>query len=248
MTQRVTALWEDEQGQLIAYALIAQPGSILTFQVDQEAHGQGLEAAILAWGVAQMQAIAQARGLSRELWCRCHESERERRAVLQAAGFAPFPERDLRLVHPLATPVSPVALSDGYSLRRGVTSAEWDAYQDLHQAVFEGIGMSLDDHQSSAYHPDPDLIAVEPSGRFAAFCQCQLKNVVHQQGEPLVGEVGVIGVRPALLRQGLGRALLLTALRQLQERGASLVFLETQETNGPARRLLASVECTTRSS
>src|SRR5258708_29161049 len=33
LTQRLTALWEDERGQLVAYTLMAQPGSSLTFQV-----------------------------------------------------------------------------------------------------------------------------------------------------------------------------------------------------------------------
>src|SRR5437868_1445856 len=39
LTQRLTALWEDASGQLVAYALIAQPGSSLTFQVHPQARG-----------------------------------------------------------------------------------------------------------------------------------------------------------------------------------------------------------------
>src|SRR5260370_32468534 len=46
LTQRLTALWEDTSGQLVAYALMAQPGSSLTFQGHQEAQGQGVEAEI----------------------------------------------------------------------------------------------------------------------------------------------------------------------------------------------------------
>jgi hypothetical protein len=44
LTQRLTALWEDARGQLVAYALNAQPGSSLTFQVHPEAQGRGIEA------------------------------------------------------------------------------------------------------------------------------------------------------------------------------------------------------------
>jgi GNAT superfamily N-acetyltransferase len=69
LTQRLTALWEDASGQLLGYALMAQPGSSLTFQVHPEAQGQGIEEEILAWGLTQMQAIAQARGIPRDLWC-----------------------------------------------------------------------------------------------------------------------------------------------------------------------------------
>jgi hypothetical protein len=128
LTQRLTALWEDKSRTLLAYALIAQPGSSLTSQVHPEAQWQGLEAEILAWGLAQMQAIAQARGSSRDLWCRCHEVEQKRRCLLEAAGFRPLAERDLRLVHPIATPLLPVSLPEGFSFKLGIAQAEFDTY------------------------------------------------------------------------------------------------------------------------
>jgi ribosomal protein S18 acetylase RimI-like enzyme len=220
---------------------MAQPGSILTFQVHPQAQGQGIEAEILAWGLAQTQLIARTRGVSRDLWCRCHVVEQERRSVLEAAGFQPLFEPDLRLVHSLAQPLPPVSLPAGFSLSLGVKQAEFDAYQELHQAVFDGMSMSMDYHQSSAYQPELDLIAVRPTGQFGAFCQCELKQVTDSQGEHFVGEVGVIGTRPELQRQGLGRALLLIGLRQMQERGATSAFLETSESNVPAQHLFTSV-------
>lgn len=241
MTQRLTALWEDASGQLVAYALIAQPGSSLTFQVHPQAQGQGVEAKILAWGLAQMQLIARARGTTRDLWCRCHAGEHERRSLLEATGFHPLFEPDLRLVHPLATPLPPVSFLQGFSLKHGVTQEELDAYQELHRAVFEGMSMNMEYHESSAYQPELDLVAVEESGRFAAFCQCELKRVTDQQGERLVGEVGVIGTHPDLTNRGLGRALLLTGLHLLQERGATSAYLETSQSNVPAQRLFTSV-------
>jgi hypothetical protein len=67
MTQRMTAVWEESHGTRLAYALIAQPGRVLTFQVHPQARGQGLEAAILEWGVEQMQTIIQARRTSQDL-------------------------------------------------------------------------------------------------------------------------------------------------------------------------------------
>ena len=248
LTQRLTTLWEDASDQLVAYALIAQPGCALTFEIHPQVQGQGLEAEILAWGLAQMQLIARTRGASRELWCRCHEGEQERRSTLEGAGFQPLFERDLRLVHAFAQPLPPVPLPAGFSLKRGVKLEEFAAYQELHQAVFEGTGINLDDHKSSAYQPELDLIAVGPTGHFGAFCQCELKQVTDSQGERLVGEVGVIGTRPELRRQGLGRALLLTGLHLLRERGATSAYLETSESRVPAQRLFASVGFTQLSS
>jgi hypothetical protein len=56
-TQRLTVLWEDVINQLLAYALITQPGCGLTFQLHSEVQGQSLEAEILEWGFEQTQAI-----------------------------------------------------------------------------------------------------------------------------------------------------------------------------------------------
>ena len=150
LTQRLTALWQGVNGQLVACALIPQPGCSLTFQVHPQARGQGLETEILAWGLAQTQLIARTRGASRDLWCRCHAVEQELRSTLEAAGFQPIFERDLRLVHALAQPMSPVSLPAGFSLKLGVKQKEFDVYQELHQAVFDGAGINMDYHESSA--------------------------------------------------------------------------------------------------
>src|SRR2546421_7507417 len=120
MTQRATALWEEADGRLLAYGLFAFPGTVLTFQVHPQAQGSGLETEILAWATGQMRAGAQARGKPLSLWCRCHESETERRTLLGQAGFSPLPAEDLRLLrslhaHPPATPPPP-----GFFLRPGV--------------------------------------------------------------------------------------------------------------------------------
>jgi ribosomal protein S18 acetylase RimI-like enzyme len=248
LTQRFTALWEDASDQLVAYALIAQPGCTLTFQVHPQAQGQGIEAEILAWGLAQAQLIARTQGASRELWCRCHDSEQERRGLLEATGFLPLFERDLRLVHALTQPLPPAPLPARFSLKRGVKPEEFDAYQELHQAVFEGTGINMDEHESSVYQPELDLIAVGPTGQLGAFCLCELKQVTDSQGESLVGGVSVIGTRPELQRQGLGRALLLTGLSLLLERGSTSAYLETSESHVAAQRLFASVGFTQLSS
>jgi hypothetical protein len=39
MTQQATILWEEADGRLLAYALIAPPSTVLTFQVHPQARG-----------------------------------------------------------------------------------------------------------------------------------------------------------------------------------------------------------------
>jgi mycothiol synthase len=241
MTQQTTMLWEEADGRLLAYALIAPSSLVLTFQVSPQAHGSGLETQILTWVVERLSAEARRRGKTFSLWCRCHESETERRVLLEEAGFKPLPARDLRLVHPLDAPLPRVDLPPGFVLRCGAHGEALEQYQELHRAVFDGISMGLDYHQSPGYQLDLDLIAVDADGTFEAFCLCELTEVADSSGEYTVGEIGVIGTLPTHQKRGLGRALLLTGMRLLKEHGATGAFLETEQAETPALHLFTSV-------
>jgi len=228
MTQQATALWEDE-GQIVAYALFAFPSTVLVSQVHPSTRGSGIETQILAWGIERIHTAREERGRHLSLWCRCHESETERRAFLEDALFEPQPWRDLRMIRSLDHPVPDTTLPPGFLLRLGVSEEELERYQDLHRAVFDGTSMGLDYHRSRAYQPDLDLIAVSPDGSFVAFCLCQLKQVADSSGEYTIGEIGVIGTHPGYQKRGLGRALLLSGMQRLKARGAKSAYLETQD-------------------
>lgn len=239
MTQQATMLWEAD-GALVAYALIAPPSIVLTFQVAPQARDKGIEQEILTWALEGIQTQASRRGRSFSLWCRCHNSETARRTLLEEAGFHSS-WQDLCLVSSLASPLPVAPLPSGFVLRKGVHGNELEQYQDLHRSVFDGMSMGLDDHQSPAYQPDLDLIAVDSEGSFVSFCLCHLKQVADDSGEYSVGEIGVIGTHPAYHKQGLGRTLLLTGMHLLKERGARAAFLETDQGNTEALHLFTSV-------
>jgi mycothiol synthase len=242
MTQQATMRWEEADGSFVAYALMAPPSTVLTFQVHPQAFDCSLEAQVLAWALERMQVQARQRGRTFSLWCRCHEHETERRLLQEEAAFKPLPARDLRLVRSLDIPLSAARLPAGIILRQGVHGEEeLEQYQDLHRAVFDGIGMGLDYHQSPVYEPDLDLVAVDATGTFAAFCLCELTEVADGTGEYTAGEIGVIGTRLTHQRRGLGRALLLTGLQLLKECGTTRVFLETELAETPALRLFTSI-------
>jgi mycothiol synthase len=241
LAQQATMLWEENDDRLLAYALVAPPSTVLTFQVHPQARDSGLETQILTWAITGAQEQARRRGGAFSLWCRCHEHETGRRALLEEAGFTPLPARDLRLVCALDISLPVAHPPAGFVLRGGVHGEELEPYQELHQAVFDGISMGLDYHRSPAYEPDLDLIAVDATGTFVAFCLCELTEVADSGGEYTVGEIGVIGTRPTHQGRGLGRTLLLTGMHWLKERGATGVFLETEQADTPALRLFTSV-------
>ena len=87
------------------------------------------------------------------------------------------------------------------------------------------------------YIPELDLVAVEPDGRLAGFCVCWLDRT----GGSTVGQIEPVGVRPDLVKQGLGRGILSQGLRQLYLLGAQQVYVETDSYRSPALGLYESV-------
>src|SRR5260221_2448286 len=85
--------------------------------------------------IAGMQEPARQRGSTFSLWCRCHDHETERRALLEGAGFKPLPARDLRLVRPLDIPLPAAHLPAGFVLRSGGDGEELEPDPGGHPAV-----------------------------------------------------------------------------------------------------------------
>ena len=81
------------------------------------------------------------------------------------------------------------------------------------------------------YLPELDLVAVAPDGRLAGFCICGIpaeENAVTGRSE---GYTDPIGVHPDFQKQGLARALMLTGLHLLRERGLAYAMLGTSSEN-----------------
>ncbi len=235
MIQQGTTLWETEGGEAAAYAVIPFTTS-LRFGILPRYRSTALQRAILAWGLA----LLRERSRAPFLMVRCHEQDFELQTALTQEGFAPEPYQDVYLTRPLDKILASPALPAGFRLQGGVTVEEHAAYQGLHGAVF-GHGIGMDEHFSSSYRPELDLIAVAPDGRFAAVCFCvALDQVADADHLEQVGDVGLLAVHPEFRRLGLGRTLLLTAMERVREQGASHMVLEAENEDSPAMKLYRS--------
>ena len=58
--------------------------------------------------------------------------------------------------------------------------------------------MGMDEHFSSTYQPELDLIAIAPDGTWAAVCFCTMDQVADADHIEQVGDVGLLGVHPAI--------------------------------------------------
>jgi mycothiol synthase len=231
MIQEGATLWETEAREVAAYAVIPFTTS-LRFGILPQYHDTALQRAILSWGLT----LLSERSRAAFLMVRCHEQDVELKTALTEEGFVPQPYQDVYLTRPLKSfPVAP-DLPAGFRLQAGVSVDEHAAYQGLHEAIF-GQGMGMDEHYSSHYQPELDLLAVAPDGTFAAVCFCSMDQVADSDHVERIGDVGLLAVHPAYRRLGLGRALLLTAMRRVHERGAWHMVVETENEDSPAMKL-----------
>lgn len=104
----------------------------------------------------------------------------------------------------------------------------------------------LERRQREPWFDPAGFFLAERSGHLVGFHWTKIHN--QGAGNPPVGEVYVVGVDPAERGGGLGRALTVTGLLHLRERGVRDVMLYVDESNEAAARLYESLGFTHTSS
>jgi mycothiol synthase len=162
------------------------------------------------------------------LWA--HGDQPAAARVATAAGFTRV--RALwRMQRSLLTPLAPPDLPEGVTVRTFVPGQDEAGWLGLNSRAF-----ASHPEQGRWTGADLDLREREPWFDPAGFFLAERGD----QANP-VGEVYVIGVDPAERGTGLGRALTLTGLRYLRDRGMPEVMLYVDETNTAAIRLYGSL-------
>jgi mycothiol synthase len=168
-----------------------------------------------------------------------YEDDTSRTRLLERHGFRRDPDYLMHcLVHPLDMVITPI-VPDGFMLRHMNGNGDIASRAAAHRGAFQSGGMTADAYRAFQRAPDYrkelDRIAVAPDGSVASYVMGWLDAQNH------VGELEPVGTRPDYQRQGLGRAVVLDALRQLKAQGAGRVFLYVEHHNVAARGLYASV-------
>jgi len=231
--QANTRLWFDQRDQLIAFALVDAYHNLL-FDYQLRANSPELEEAIIQWGVACIQRAPQSdEELSLDAVCR--EDDVERYAWLMRHGFQPQALRTLRFNRSLSEPIPDPQLPPGVSIRSVAGESEIEALVALHRAAFGTDHMTVEERRAMMnvpdYDPELDLVVVAPDGRLVGSCVCGIaaeENAATGRNE---GYTDPIGVHPDFQRKGPARALLLTGLRLLHERGVACAVLGTSSEN-----------------
>lgn len=158
--------------------------------------------------------------------------------LLTELGFTRFRTwddvRERRLTEPVAEPVLP----DGFRVR-GARLADADQLAEVRNHSF-GSDWTGPEYRSAVmtrpgYDPDREVVVEAPDGRIAAF------TIYWVDERNRTGHFEPVGTHREFQRRGLARAAMLYAMRRMWDAGITLVTVNHNAENEPARRLYESL-------
>ena len=225
------ALWEDERGELLAWAALQSPFWKLDYALHPAAP-PAAHATVLAWANARAAQLLDTSSGRPSWFVAVMDGQTGRRRDLAVAGFTdqsggeePWSQvlfrRDGRLPVPPATP------RPGFAVRPLRGAAEVAAYVTLHREVFGTPNMTeawrrrtLD---APGHRPELDLVATNAAGELVGF----VIGWWWDGPDGPVAQVEPFGVREDARRYGIAWALMFELLRRLGEAGAAEVRVMT---------------------
>ena len=243
--QAAARLWENSRRQLVGFAYVSQYQNLVdVFEAGE--FTPAIETEMVDWAVTAMQRRNQESGKTETLDASALESDLPRLAFLERHGFQRQAESSILMACPLDQPIPAPQLPPGFSIRPMSGEAEIEAYVALHRAAF-GTGNITDENRRTImsapdFIPELDLVAVAPNGELAAFCVCQIfPDDAPRAGGHKEGWTDPMGTHPTYQRLGLAKALILTGMRLLKERGMDMAILGTSSQNLAMQRTAEAV-------
>ncbi len=237
-------LWETNPGDLAGFALVDSVNNFL-FELDPGKATPEVEDQLVAWGMSR---VSQGYNGGRDhpaLDTTCRAENTTRKTFLERHGFVRVQGESVMMTRSLAEPIPKPVLPHGFSIRPVAGEQELDAYVALHQAAFGTHNMTIDYRRAimrtQDYIPELDLVAVAPDGTLVALCVCQISPVDNRRAGSLQGLTDPVATHPSYRRQGLSKALLLTGLGLLKDRGMETARLSTNGDNIPMLRAASEV-------
>ena len=225
------ALWEDDTRSLAGFAMVDLVYNNLYFEIAPGATDSRIAAEAIEWASDCLRLVASGVDPDLTLDTACFEDDAWRLTVLEQHGFVVQPVRTLTFSRSLSEPIGEPLLPAGFHVRSATGEQEAEALTALHRAAFGTEHMTVEERLAMmrvpGYDRALDLIAIAPDKSLAGYCFC---SISHEDGSCL-GHTDPVATRPRFQRLGLARALMLTGLRKLKERGAETVILGTSSEN-----------------
>lgn len=219
-------LWM-EGNDLAGWTLLSKDEKAFDVFVTPHLRGSTQEHQMLAWAVENMSELAS----FETIWVA--EQDDARIGWLETNGFVPDQSQSMvYFKRSLSDPLEEQPLPPGFNIRssRGEQDARLRAV--CSHAAF-GSNMPFEEYwprtlrfdRSPVYVPEHELFVMAPSGDVAAFC------IIWTDEFTQVGHFEPVATHPDYQRKGLGKSLLLEALRRLKAEGMYEADLCTASTN-----------------
>jgi GNAT superfamily N-acetyltransferase len=233
-----TRIWLDNN-QPVGWAYVDEFNN-LWWELDRQ-YEERLGEEIVGWGESCIhKKLANKKAGALDASCR--DDDGERISFLRRHGFSQTEETTVRMTRDLSLPIPEPGLPQGFAIRSIAGKQEAGRVARMHRAAFGTDYMTTEKRlaimSTSEYDPSLDLIVVAPDGKIAANCICSVNEISR------VGNTDPIMTHPRFQHLGLARALLLTGLRLLKERGMRSAHLGTSENNIAMQKTAESVEFT----
>ena len=245
--QAATQLWNDLDGRLAGFAILDRyPSSAsLIFEIASGLKDNELENQVLAWAEAAIQSAIPAPVGTFLLESNTSSDDLERIILLERLGFEQLDAGAFHLERSLADPIAKPQLPEGFMIRPIGGEQEAEDWVRLHRAALGTQTMTTEYKlammRPPTYDPQMDLVTVAPDGRLAAYCVCFINFEENTLSGQRNGYTDPVATHPDFQRRGLAKALLLTGLSLLKERGMRSVRLGTSSANFAMLRTAESV-------
>ncbi len=230
-------LWDDpdDPRRLLGWAILYSPWSGFDVFVQPELWNSDWAGEANAWveGKACENAREQGR---RQVW-RNNVAERDQilRRLLISRGFQEASEHAmLSMESDLERELAQASLPEGYALRRIEAEDAFQRAQAQHLAFkadlpFEEYLLKYQHFMDSpGFTRGREWIVVAPDGRVASFC------VAWPDSASRIGQIDPVGTHPNFQRKGLGKAVMLAGMRDLQFAGMRIARICVQAGNPAA--------------
>jgi len=228
-------LWM-EGDRLIGWALLSPDQNAFDVYTVPELRGDPCQQEMLAWAVENMP-----EGVVESYWN--EEGDTARIQWLEGNGFTPAKDHYVYFKRSLSGPLPESPLPDGFHFRASLGTEEDARLRSVASLASFGSSKIFDEYwprtwrfmQSPVYLPKHELFVMSPQGQVAAFC------IVWTDDLTKVGHFEPVGTHPDFQRKGLGKSLLLEAMRRLKSEGMTEADVCTNHDNEAAIRLYESV-------
>jgi ribosomal protein S18 acetylase RimI-like enzyme len=231
-----TCLWFDGE-ELLAFTFVDNFDNIFFDCLPDQLNLLGGE--IVEWGVSRLGSEANTLDAS------CRENDIARVVFLERHGFVRTPIETMFMRRDLDAPIPNPVLPEGFVIRSLRGEEEAGAAAELHRLAFGTDYITTEVRLTwmrvPGYDPSLDLVATAPDGTFAAYCVCSIDHEQNQKTGRLEGQTDPVATHPHYQKLGLARALLLTGMNLLEERGMKTARLGTSSENVPMQKAAQSV-------